>query len=266
MITLCTDLDNTLIYSYKYEIGVHKVCAEVYEGREVSFMTEKTRELLHKVSEKVMLVPVTTRTVEQYRRIDLGIGEIPCALVCNGGVLLVNGREDNAWYEESLERIGDSVHELEKAAGILEKDTGRCLEVRNVKGLFLFTKSNAPAETAKRLRQALDSSRVDVFSQGGKGLCDAEGIDQGECGYEMEGQDGSGNKYSGHERKEYGNCCRGQRIGCFHAAVCRCGNCAGSAGGGEGGRGDCEGGGGSAVFGRDACMGGGQNVNSSNMK
>ena len=168
MVIFCTDLDNTLIYSYKHEIGAHKICAEVYRGREVSFMTERTEKLLHEIAESVLLVPVTTRTVEQYDRIDLGIGRIPYALVCNGGVLLTDGKEDRAWYEESLGLIRGSVQELEKAAWILEGDAVRCMEVRNVRGLFLFTKSNAPAESAERLRQVLDGSLVDVRCQGAK--------------------------------------------------------------------------------------------------
>ena len=34
-----SDLDNTLIYSYKHDIGADKVLAERYEGRDVSYMT-----------------------------------------------------------------------------------------------------------------------------------------------------------------------------------------------------------------------------------
>ena len=36
---LFTDLDNTLIYSYKHAIGSAKRCAEIYQGREISFLT-----------------------------------------------------------------------------------------------------------------------------------------------------------------------------------------------------------------------------------
>ena len=39
---LCTDLDNTLIYSYKHELGNEKRNVELYQGREISFITEKT--------------------------------------------------------------------------------------------------------------------------------------------------------------------------------------------------------------------------------
>ena len=62
---LCTDLDNTLIYSYKHELGNEKRNVELYQGREISFITEKTYELLKKVNQQYQIVPVTTRTVEQ---------------------------------------------------------------------------------------------------------------------------------------------------------------------------------------------------------
>lgn len=35
------------------------------------------------------IIPTSTRTEEQYKRIELDIGIVPYALVCNGGVLLV---------------------------------------------------------------------------------------------------------------------------------------------------------------------------------
>lgn len=63
-----TDLDNTLIYSYKHEIGGPKTCVEIYQGREISFMTETSHRLLGQLCSKpgVLVVPTTTRTLEQY--------------------------------------------------------------------------------------------------------------------------------------------------------------------------------------------------------
>ena len=91
---LCADMDNTIIYSYKRNIGENKLNVELYNGREISFISEKTHDLLKKVSEKMTIIPTSTRTEEQYKRIDLDIGIVPYALVCNGGVLLVNGKRD----------------------------------------------------------------------------------------------------------------------------------------------------------------------------
>lgn len=167
MVLFCSDLDNTLIYSYRRDIGRKKVTAEWYQGREISFMTEKSHELIRRVGERVNLVPVTTRTEEQYRRIDLGIGA-QYALICNGGVLLVNGREDESWYRESLRLTDGCGEELKKAKDCLEADEKRTLNVRDIRGLFLFTKSAEPEALAARLRRVLDQERTDVFINGQK--------------------------------------------------------------------------------------------------
>ena len=46
MIAFHTDLDNTLIYSYKHDIGPQKRNVELYQGREISYITEETYHLL----------------------------------------------------------------------------------------------------------------------------------------------------------------------------------------------------------------------------
>lgn len=181
MIVFHADLDNTLIYSYKHEIGRDKTCVEIYQNREISFMTDSSYQMLKQVREKVLLVPTTTRTVEQYQRIDLGIGNPKYALVCNGGVLLVDGREDANWYEESLESVRDSQMELEKAEQYLEKDPNRSFEVRNIRRLFLFTKSAKPQESMEGLKKILNLTLVDVFCNGAKVYVVPKRLSKGEA-------------------------------------------------------------------------------------
>ena len=164
----CTDLDNTIIYSYKHEIGNEKINVEIYQGREISFITKKTQKLLLRAKERYMLIPTSTRTIEQYQRIDLGIGAFPYALVCNGGILLVNGERDQAWYETSLDLIRESSPELEKAMCILEHDKRRKFELRFIERLFVFTKCNDPEEVVQYLRSQLNVGIVDAFHNGEK--------------------------------------------------------------------------------------------------
>ena len=168
MIIFHADLDNTLIYSYKHDIGADKVCVEVYQGRNISFMTKKSVELLKVIHDKILVVPTTTRTIEQYRRIDMGITTPHYALVCNGGVLLVDGEEDLEWFEASERLVASSVPELKKAEQLLLLDGNINFEIRNIKGLFLFTKSKAPEQTIAGLKKVLDLSLVDVFVNGAK--------------------------------------------------------------------------------------------------
>ncbi|MBQ1388099.1 MAG: HAD hydrolase family protein [Clostridia bacterium] len=163
-----TDLDNTIIYSYKHDIGNDKICAEIYQGREISFVTAKTADLLKKINEKILIVPTTTRTIEQYKRIDLGIGTPEYALVCNGGVLLTDGEEDDPWYRESREIIAECDDELLHAQELLEKDEHRTLDVRFIKELFIFTKSDAPQRTIEQMKDKLDTDKLDIFMNGVK--------------------------------------------------------------------------------------------------
>lgn len=163
-----TDLDNTIIFSYKHDIGNDKINVELYEGREISFITEKTKNLLKEANEKVLLVPTTTRTVEQYQRIDLGIGVPKYALTCNGGVLLRDGERDEEWYKESLELVRDCGGESIKAVEYLEKDVNRILDVRFIENLFVYTKSSEPEKTIEFLRKHLNTELVDVFNNGVK--------------------------------------------------------------------------------------------------
>ena len=168
MIIFNTDLDNTIIYSYKHDIGENKICAEIYRNREISFITDKTAELLKAVNDTVILVPTTTRTLEQYNRINLGLGVPKYALVCNGGVLLKDGIEDEEWYNNSFKAVSDCQEELSLAEEILKRDVNRTFEIRNIRRLFIFTKSDKPLESIGILKSILDTSKVDVFNNGVK--------------------------------------------------------------------------------------------------
>ncbi len=162
------DLDNTLIYSYKHNIGPDTIPVERYQGREVSFLTKQTQQLLKKLQGRMLVVPMTTRTLEQYSRIDLGIGQIRYALACNGGMLLVDGHCDRGWLEQSKRETAESRRELERAAMFLSHEKTRTLEVRFIEGLFIFTKCSDPVPAVGHLQRQLDLSLVDVMHHGQK--------------------------------------------------------------------------------------------------
>lgn len=168
MVIFHTDLDNTMIFSYRRDIGPVKRTVELCRGREMSFITEKTFELLQQVKEQVRFVPTTTRTKEQYERIDLGIGIPQYALTYNGGVLLVDGKEDAQWYLQSLRLADESRGELQKAVELLRNEKSRTFEIRVLKELFVYTKCNEPENVAAALRSGLDTSLVDVVCNGVK--------------------------------------------------------------------------------------------------
>ena len=161
---LCTDLDNTIIYSYKHDIGNEKMNVELYKEREISFITKQTFELLKKVKEEFLVIPTSTRTIEQYERINLKIGTFKYALVCNGSVLLVDGKKDKDWYEESLRLAKPSNLEVKKALEYLENDKRRTFELRYIEDLFVFTKCYKSETVVNELREYLDKNLVNVFN------------------------------------------------------------------------------------------------------
>lgn len=164
----CTDLDNTIIYSYKYDIGNDKINVEIYDDREISYITKKTYDLLKVVKKEYIIIPTTTRTIEQYKRIKLGVGEFEYALVCNGGVLLINGERDKKWYENSLELIKESNTELEKGILILEKYLQRNKEIKFIENLFIFARCNEPEEVVELLKSQLNTELVDILNNNEK--------------------------------------------------------------------------------------------------
>lgn len=166
MIIFNSDLDNTIIYSYKHDIGTHKRCVEMYQGREISFISEKTFDLLCEVKKKIEMIPTTTRTTEQYNRINLGAGTFKYALVCNGGVLLVDGKEDEGWYQDSVQLIRESKAHLSECMELLKNDADIIFEVQFIRELFVYTKSSKPEKTVALLKRKLNTDLVDVFHNG----------------------------------------------------------------------------------------------------
>ncbi len=162
MILFASDLDNTLIFSYK-RAAEDALCVEFLDDKPLSFMTPWAYQTLQNIASKVIFVPITTRSLKQYNRIRLLDNKVPhYALVSNGGILLIDGQMDEYWYETSKQQIRDCMDELHKAMEILRTDKNVTLEPRFVDELFVFTKTSNTSETVKLLKQVLDLAKVTI--------------------------------------------------------------------------------------------------------
>ena len=94
-ILFASDLDNTLIHSHKCR-RADDICVELYDGREQSFISPRALDLLREISERVLFVPITTRSIAQYRRIFWTEDFRPrYAVVANGAYILDGERQEN---------------------------------------------------------------------------------------------------------------------------------------------------------------------------
>lgn len=137
-----SDLDRTLIYSKKFlKEDLKEVPIEKYEGEYISFMTEKSINLLKDINKKNIFIPCTTRSIEQYERIEFKKYNInfPFAIVCNGGYILKNGIFLKEWDDilkkelkknESFLNVRKEFTKNESIPGILK--------VRQVYQLFFY--------------------------------------------------------------------------------------------------------------------------------
>ncbi|AGL00496.1 hypothetical protein [Desulfoscipio gibsoniae] len=104
-----SDLDRTLIYSEKFLSDYPAPVKAVETGTYLSYMTVDAAGMLKVLADKLLLVPCTTRTVEQYRRIGFLQNELPCrcAVTSNGAHLLVDGSLDVTYRTGILQALAN---------------------------------------------------------------------------------------------------------------------------------------------------------------
>ena len=77
-----------------------RTCVEYLDGEPLSFMTATAARMLEQLASETVVVPTTTRTVEQFQRIDLPGGPWRYAITSNGGNILLDGQPDANWRAE----------------------------------------------------------------------------------------------------------------------------------------------------------------------
>ncbi|GAA3344880.1 HAD family hydrolase [Lysinibacillus sp. FSL M8-0216] len=113
MILFTSDLDRTLIYSKRmmemFPPISDKVVVEQKANETMSMMTKETAILLQQVHQQTLFVPVTTRALHQYKRIQFINDLNPAfAITSNGGTILEKGQPYDKWTKTLGSRIEDS--------------------------------------------------------------------------------------------------------------------------------------------------------------
>jgi hypothetical protein len=140
---VATDLDRTMIYSKRARtLGVDddpSVCVEIHDGKPASYMTVAAAEQFTSLSATATVVAVTTRILEQYRRVLLPGPPPKYAITTNGAVLLVDGQPDPSWTR-AVERTLVGTFPLEdvwdQAGHICHPEFTD--KIRNASGMFVY--------------------------------------------------------------------------------------------------------------------------------
>lgn len=178
-----SDLDNTLVYSHRRR-PPDSVVIEYLRGKPQSYITRTTLSFLcqSQANGSLRLVPITSRSVEQYSSMELGLHmRLPQALVCNGGVLLINGRIDTEWLRESRRLAAPAQRELHNIERKFNSDYGgyTAIKLRNIDNLFLYLKlpDMTYSQTLKRVR----FNELDVQLSGNKAYFIPKALSKGKA-------------------------------------------------------------------------------------
>ncbi|BDH59823.1 HAD family hydrolase [Tsukamurella sp. PLM1] len=185
---LTSDLDRTLIYSQASAgpafATAEPVCVETYRDAPLSYMSPASHAGLASLAASGSLVPTTTRTPEQYRRVRLpgaaGDGfrsphaprPYAFAICSNGGEILVEDAPDPRWQEHILGLLAALPASLEQITAELERrlapEWGPRL--RLVPGLFAYVVSETriPADAVEQWRTYCEPRGWIVSQQGRK--------------------------------------------------------------------------------------------------
>lgn len=177
MTLLLTDLDNTLLYSHKHA-QEGDVCIEYLNGERQGFMTKQTVSMLEHLPDDLLLIPVTSRSIAQYRRILWPARPPKLAVCANGAVLLRDGEIDAQWSADSRKIIDPCMEALlELQAFALDRQIG--LRARMVDEAYLFISCADPESARAAAAQISPPDSVQPQLLGRKLYYIPKGLDKG---------------------------------------------------------------------------------------
>lgn len=145
MIIYATDLDRTLIFSHRflneYKYSKEKILVETKDEKEISYMSKLAYDKLQSINknEKIQFIPATTRSREEFERIQLGFTP-EWAIIANGGVILHNG----VVVSEYRDYVKSYLNPLDLAT--ITMDISEFASVNRtpklIEGCYLFFKTN----------------------------------------------------------------------------------------------------------------------------
>ena len=155
-----TDLDRTIIFSNKFVNDCEEpiICVEGYENRPISYMTSKALQKLEELKTKTNLkiIPVTTRSVAQFKRVQ-PVQDCEYAITSNGGTILHNGKPFLPWCNYVSRIAKEYETDFKYMSEYLKKYSSDCdIPLNFVDNIFFYMKLKDNAERNQELLNILD--------------------------------------------------------------------------------------------------------------
>lgn len=174
-----TDLDNTVIYSHRHMISDPLVWVESLNGNKQSFISERTYKFFNEQN-WLNVVPVTTRTYQQYARLRkmekvFGWKDV---LICNGAILLQDGVENIEWKKESISIADTDRPAYVEALKLAEKIAGRD-SVVSVDHFMFYIRTDNVEGIFKALSRNVDLYHLSILRDSRKVYCLSASMNKG---------------------------------------------------------------------------------------
>lgn len=169
-----TDLDRTIIFSNKFidDCNENIVCVEKFENKPISYMTSASLEKLEELKAKsnLRIIPVTTRSVAQFKRVR-PVQDCEFAITSNGGTILHNGRLFIPWYNYIQRVLRNYKSDFKYMSKMLKNYSSYCEKpLKLVDNMFFFMKlkdeGSKNQELLDILNEILDKSKWSFTLQG----------------------------------------------------------------------------------------------------
>ena len=153
-----TDLDRTMIYSKRFLEKINSkdvTLVETLDGKEISYMSKQAIKKLELLIKEIQVIPVTTRSVKQFKRVKV-FEQCEYAITSNGGIILHRGEILPEW-EKVTQRLLESYEKsFKKIIQVLENQDFITKKPSLVDGKFVFTKTNNVQECKEFLELIID--------------------------------------------------------------------------------------------------------------
>lgn len=165
-----TDLDRTMIYSKKFVSEENKdniTLVEEVDGKYFSYMSNTALKKLEELNKILYVIPVTTRSIEQFKRIN-SFKYCKYAVTSNGGTILKDGKILEEWEKHIVKILTNYKSKFKGVMNFLNNQNYITKESKLIDNKFIFTKTDDVQKCEEMLDIYIDKSLWNFTIQGQK--------------------------------------------------------------------------------------------------